>query len=337
MENERYCSPSFSIFNFQFSIKMRNCFLYIPLLFLLVACGDAGNDDFIKVLPEKKTQITQVEFTSGAGDAVVSSVISKGSSGQWIVNGRRPVDEGRWTAWWTMLSDLRVYPLYLDATTLPGITSTLRSEGLHIIVRAGDEDILSDFYVARFDNIGIVALSGNNTRLIDLPYEETDMLSYCSAGINFWQDMTVFAALPADMDTIEVVHRADSSASFRLVRQDTSWSVTNLGGQQQRPVNRETLQRYLSYFRQVRADSLLLPENRLLEIMADSRHLQHIIRIAGRKSNVVQFFGIPLPGGEAYDTDKCLLYLENTRETALASWMNFDLLLKNLGDFVDKK
>ncbi len=328
MENERYCSPSFSIFNSQFSIKMRNCFLYIPLLFLLVACGDAGDGDFIKVLLKRETQITQVEFTSGTGDATVSAIISKNSAGQWLVNNRRPVNEGRLTAWMTMLSDLRVYPLYLDTATSPGITDRLRNKGLHIIAYVGDEQVVSDFYVAHFDNIGTVVLAGNKTWLIDLPYEETDMLSYCAADVNFWQDMTVFAALPADMDIIEVLHRADSSASFRLVRRDTSWSVMNLGGQVQVPVRRETLQRYLSYFRQVKADSLL---------QEGHRHWQHTIRITGRKGNTVQFFGIPLADGKAYDTDKCVLYLENTKETALASWMNLDLLLKNLGDFVDKK
>jgi hypothetical protein len=51
----------------------------------------------------------------------------------------------------------------------------------------------------------------------------------------------------------------------------------------------------------------------------------------------VEFFGIPLEAEEGYDTDKFRLFMAETGEWACASWVSFDLLLRDLNDFVDKK
>jgi hypothetical protein len=155
-----------------------------------------------------------------------------------------------------------------------------------------------------------------------------------------WCELTVFAHLPAEIDTIRVIHKAEAPASFELVQeQDTVWAIRPLVEQSFNNLNYNLLNRYLLYYAQVYADNTLAPDNKEFRAIVHQEDWQYSIHIAGsRKPNrTVQIYGIPAAEGEGEDTDKCLIYIVETKEIAYASWVSFDILLKKFQDFIEKK
>ena len=157
---------------------------------------------------------------------------------------------------------------------------------------------------------------------------------------DYRQDMTVFAYLPSAIDTIRVTHRLDTLSSFTLIHeQDTVWTIKPLVEQSFNNLNNNLLRRYLSYYGQVVADSIVTSDNKELTAIVDHTHWQYGIYIGSRQKNcrTVQIYGIPSADGQDYDTDKCLIYIVETKEIMKASWISFDILLKKFQDFVEKK
>jgi len=151
-------------------------------------------------------------------------------------------------------------------------------------------------------------------------------------------DLTVFAYLPAEIDTIRVIHRSDALESFELVRkQDTVWVVKNIDGQSFTEMNKNLLRRYLSYYAQVNADNVVTPDNKEFMAIVNQEDWQYSIRTSSSRKpgRTVQLYGIPAADGKGEDTDKCLIYIVENKEIAHASWISFDLLLKKFRDFVE--
>ncbi|MCL2098104.1 MAG: hypothetical protein FWH23_05025 [Bacteroidales bacterium] len=154
------------------------------------------------------------------------------------------------------------------------------------------------------------------------------------------QNMTVFAYLPAEIDTIRVLHRSDDWASFELIREEnTVWIIKPLLEQPFKSLNDNLLRRYVAYYTQVAVDNIITSDNKELTDIIASEDWQYSIRVAARNKpdRTVQLYGIPAANEEGYDTDKCLAYIPETKEIAQASWISFDILLKKFQDFVEKK
>ncbi len=318
-------------------MKLKFLCLIVGLL-CLMACTGGDSGDFVRKLLLQEPEITTLELVQWADGQPADTVLLAETTGKlWRVNNGRTLNSSRFDSWWQMLSVLEVRPLYLDDLSRPGIKKILKDAGLQITARAG-EQVLESFRLYYFSNIGAVALSGDDTYLLTLPYDHAGVMDYCSATPDFWQDKSVLTYRPQDMDTIIVRHFPDTSASFVAFRTDTLWELAPARAAAVMPISKAALDNYLFYFRDVTADSMLSPGASLLELTADSTHLQHILHIAGhaKANTTLRFYGIPQPSGKGYDTDKCLIYIEESGEMALASWVRFDILLKKYKDFVDK-
>ena len=152
------------------------------------------------------------------------------------------------------------------------------------------------------------------------------------------QDLTVFAYLPSEIDTIRVIHSLEPLASFELAHeQDMVWMIKNVDGQTFTNINNNLLRRYLSYYAQVNADNAVTPDNKKFIEIIKQGDWQHSIRISSshKPGRTVQLYGIPAVDGNGEDTDKCLIYIVENKEIAHASWISFDLLLKKFPDFVE--
>jgi hypothetical protein len=173
--------------------------------------------------------------------------------------------------------------------------------------------------------------------LANMPYTDEVAADVFSASPAFWKDVTVFAYLPSDLDTVTVEHVQRPAASFQLNRNGNEWQPVSPGGRGPAVSNEVLINRYVTYFQQVEADAVIdrLPAQ---ELEVARRHLQHRISVKSAKGNLtVELFGIPLAAEKGYDTDKCLLFMVENDTWAQGSWVSFDLLLRDLSDFVDKK
>jgi hypothetical protein len=273
--------------------------------------------------------VTQMEFSQGRDTTLLTK-----AGEQWIVNHGRPANAERVFNWWRVMLNGQLRPLALDEAVKRKITAQVVEDGIRTAVYTKRrKHPLLTFYICDIKHTGTVVCAGDQLFLADASYTGHKLMDACSAAPGFWKDATVFSFLPLDLDTVRVEHLQRPADSFRLIRNGHDWQPATLDENRVAGRKNEALiSRYVTYFRQVTADAMIdvtPPEAR--------RHLQHRIGIKSAKGNLtVELFGIPLAAGAGYDTDKCLLFIVETKEWACASWVSFDLLLRDLYNFVDK-
>ncbi|MDR2449286.1 MAG: hypothetical protein LBD52_04925 [Prevotellaceae bacterium] len=311
-----------------------------PNRFFILLCGGAclflscNRGDLPQQLAACADAITQIEFSQGGDTATLTEI-----DGKWVVNHGRAVRAGRLSNWRRVALNWRLRPIVFDETIKQKITTQVVREGVHTAVFTGRHNHPTlTFYISNIAYTGTVVCYGEQLFLADIPYTGYEVMDVFNATPGYWKDATVFACLPFDLDTVTVEHLQRPEASFQLVRDGNGWQPVAAGSNQATCHHNEALiNRYVTYFQRVEADAVIgrLPGP---ELTAIRRHLQHRINVKSAKGNLtVELFGIPLKAENGYDTDKCLLFMVETGEWARASWVSFDLLLRDLNDFVDKK
>lgn len=298
---------------------------------MLLACSP---DDLTRQLDACADAVTRLEFVQGHDTTVLTK-----AGEQWLVNHGRPAGAERLFDWWRVMLNWQLRPLAVDEAVKRKIAAQVAREGIHtaVFTKRRSRPLLS-FHISSIAHTGTVVRYGEQLFLADLSYAGYKVMEACSAKPEFWKDATIFSYLPLDMDTVRVEHLNRPEASFRLIRNGTEWQPVAPDRTRAAYRNNEALiNRYVTYFRQVAADAII--DTPPASTLAEARqHLQHRISIKSAKGNLtVELFGIPLAAGEGYDTDKCILFIVETKEWARGSWVYFDLLLRDLNDFVDKK
>jgi hypothetical protein len=311
-------------------------FIFSPRFrILLFGCtcffSSCSRGDLAQQLAACADAVTQIEFSQGSDTATLTAL-----DGQWVVNHGRAVRPSCLLGWWRVVLNWQLHPLALDEVLQQNITNRIVKEGLHVAVFTSrfDRPLLT-FYVFKMGEAGAIIYSDERLFLTNMS-PGSEITAAFSAKPAFWKEATVFSYSPLDLDTLTVEHLQRPEASFQLLRDGNRWHPVAQGNRVAGHENETLINRYVTYFRQVEADTIA---GRLSEpaLTAMRRHLQHRIGIKSAKGNLtVELFGIPLAAGEGYDTDKCLLFMVETEEWAQASWVHFDLLLKDLNDFVDK-
>jgi hypothetical protein len=311
-----------------------------PTRFHLLLCGGAclffsccSRGDLSQQLAACAEDVTQIEFSQGADTAVLTYV-----DGEWVVNHGRAVRDERLSDWWRVVRDWQLRPMALEEPLAEKITGRVVREGIHTTVCTGKHARpLLSFYIENIQSTGTVVYYDEQLFLAVLPYDEKEVAAAFSAKPAYWAAATVFSYWPSDLDTVTVEHLQRPEASFRLIRDGNEWQPVAVAGTRAADYKNEALiNRYVTFFQQVEAD-VLIDKLSEAERAAIRRHLQHRITIKRAKGNLtVELFGIPLADGEGYDTDKCFLFMVESGEWAQASWVSFDLLLRDLSDFVDK-
>lgn len=313
------------IFSNRFYILLYGC------AFFFFSCS---RGDLPQQLAACAEAITQIEFSQGDDTTTLTEI-----DGKWVVNLGRAANEERVFDWWRVALNWQLRPITLDETIKQKITAQVVREGIHTAVFTGRHNHpLLTFYTDNIKSMGTVVYYGEQLFLANVSHAGYDAIDVFSAKAEYWKDVTVFSCLPSDLDTVTVEHLQRPEASFQLVRDGNGWQpVAVKGNRVAYHKNEALINRYVTYFQRVEADAIIdrLPEP---ELTAIRRHLQHRINVKSAKGNLtVELFGIPLAAEHGYDTDKCLLFMVETEEWARASWVSFDLLLRDLSDFVDKK
>jgi hypothetical protein len=309
--------------------------------FYILLCGSAwilfscNRGDLPQRLSGCAEAVTQIEFSQGKDTATLTEV-----DGKWIVNHSRPARAACLSDWWRVVLHWQLRPFMLDETMKSKTVEQVVRKGIHTTVYTKyNVHPLLTFYICNIKYTGVVVYYDDRLFLANMPYTDEVVTDVFSAGAAFWKDVTVFAYLPSDLDTVAVEHLQRPEASFQLNRDGSEWQPVALGARRVAASgkNEALINRYVTYFQQVEADAVIdrLPAP---ELEAARRHLQHRISVKSAKGNLtVELFGIPLAAGQGYDTDKCLLFMVENDTWAQGSWVSFDLLLRDLNDFVDKK
>jgi hypothetical protein len=306
---------------------------YILLCGCACLFSSCSRGDLSQQLTAYAEDITQIEFSQGADTVTLTEI-----DGQWVVNHGRPARAACLSDWWRVALNWQLRPLVADEALQRKIANSVVEEGIQVAVftRRLDRPLFT-FYIAKTAHVGTVVYSNEQLFLASIPYWDYEVADVFSAKPAFWKDATIFACAPPDLDTVVVEHLQRPGASFKLVRDGSEWQPVSVPENHPvNPKNKALIDRYVTYFQQVEADTVTgnLSDSALAAIR---RHLQHRITVKTAKGSLtVELFGIPLGEKAGYDTDKCLLFMVETKEWAQASWVSFDLLLKDLNDFVEK-
>jgi hypothetical protein len=310
----------------------RGEFFFAPIVFCICLCLSCHPDDLPQALLKHADEVVRIEFLQGRDTTMLTE-----TDNGWQVNNGRTAEADRVSAWWQMALNWRMRRMELNESAAQELSNSIKRDGLRAtLFTKHTEKYWLQFYIHDIKSVGRVVWTDEKLFLIDRPYAQETGGAAFSAAPGFWNNTTVCAYLPQDIDTIKVEHVQRPDASFVLVLEGEHLQVMDANGAPLRNPQEALMTRYITYFRQVDADTVVgsLPA---AEVLAAESHLQHRITICSTKGkSTIAFFGIPLPEGE-YDTDKCLLFMVESKEWALGSWVSFDLLLRNLTDFVDKK
>ncbi len=225
-------------------------------------------------------------------------------------------------------------------------SAILAKEGITIKALEGKKVIL-DITVVTSDNFGYFGRSEDNKELyrLSLPDIVDDPFSFLSANPSFWKHNAIITALPSEITMVTIDDLEDPERSFRITRDvDGSLSLFDMyNNEEVANINQEKLNTYLSYFTGLAYEQILqIDSTEHQAILLSDSPYKLTIGIKGQEPLVLQLFYIT--GDEdldafgnalKYDSNQLYLSINDGRDIALAKWVNFDLLLRDLAYFVE--
>lgn len=228
------------------------------------------------------------------------------------------------------------------------------SDALNILAKEGitikafeNKKVVLDITIATDDSFGYFSRSEDNKELyrLSLPDIVDDPFSFLSANPSFWKHNAIITALPSEINMVTVDNLDDPEKSFRITRDaDGSLSLFDIYNEEEvANINQEKLNMYLSYFTGLAYEQILQTDTveHQAILLSDSPY-KLTVSVEGNEPLELQLFYIT--GDEnldafgnalKYDPNQLYLSMNDGRDIALAKWVNFDLLLRDLTYFVE--
>ena len=223
----------------------------------------------------------------------------------------------------------------------------LTEEGIAIKVLEGKKAMLN-ITVASNDSLGgYFGRSEKNKELylLHLPDIVDNPFSFLSVNPSFWKHNVIITALPSEISMLTIDNLEDPEKSFRITR-DTDGSLTLFdiyNEEEVANINQTKLNTYLSYFTGLSYEQILQTNDveHQAVLLSDSPYML-TIGIEGESPIELQLFYITdnenldaFGNALSYNPNQLYLSMNNGRDIALAKWVNFDLLLRDLTYFVE--
>lgn len=227
-----------------------------------------------------------------------------------------------------------------------GAAAVLAKEGITIKAFEEGKAVL-DITVATSDGFGYFGRSEDNEELyrLSLPDIVDDPFSFLSASPSFWRHNAIITALPSEVNMVVVDNLEDPEKSFSITRNaDGSLSLIDIyNNEEVANISQEKLNTYLSYFTGLAYEQILMlpPAEHQAILLSDSPY-KLTVGIKGQKPITLQLFYITenenldaFGNALKYDPNQLYLSINNEQDIALAKWVSFDLLLRDLTYFVE--
>lgn len=232
------------------------------------------------------------------------------------------------------------YPLPLE------LTDSVKGNGLHVTVSGWLGDMRS-YSLYRCDSllVGRVGVSDPYYVLEVRGNEGLNLFSLLSANAMSWRKTMIVNLLPTQIASVTVEDLANPARSFSLTL-DTLGSAKLLSmysGEEHTKLNMEHVKRYLSYFRGLSVERYateLGKEEAEAVLLTDAAYIITIVSREG-VSQLIKLFYIPM--GEELDAfgrptkvdlNRCYLQVDDDTNLAVALWVDFDILIKEVKFFV---
>ncbi len=251
---------------------------------------------------------------------------------QWLVNNAYEANEERIENLLYLLSHVEwLNPI--PQNMQESVTRKLHCKGFLVAINK-DDKLQGKAYIMEESSVGLLgAAKDGEVFLLGTGGYEFDILSTLSAEPAFWCANQIFTFPIESLREVCVKHIAMPGESFCIHLDNGSKPVlTTLNDTLPQSYDEILMKRYLTYFGNVFVDKMIA--GGAGEQHALKNDLQHVIQITSpTETCTVACIGLKTPEGN-YDTDKFLLYHYEKNRWALASWVRFDLLLKNYSHFL---
>jgi hypothetical protein len=286
-------------------------------------------------------QITRVEINNRD-----FAVVLEKTGGGWAINETHLANKDMIDNMKLVISKLKVeYPLpkmYAETIT----DSLIVTEGMHVKLYVG-KSLKKSYYLYASDSLECIGLIEGKKQAYSLYMSgfTVNPYKYLSANPSFWLDNIAFSYYPNEIVSVEVENMHEPRQSFKIkLRGVNDYKLIDSYNLREAPdFDTLMIKRYLTYFNMVAFDSYpdLSEEDKQEILLSDYAYVLHIETKNEKNSYRVIYipvndeldaYGNPLQ----YDRQYFYLSMNNGNDIAKASWLVFDILLKNLLDFVDK-
>ncbi|MDR0421137.1 MAG: hypothetical protein LBH30_06800 [Prevotellaceae bacterium] len=225
------------------------------------------------------------------------------------------------------------------------VIDKINRQGFHVKVFSGNSKKL-DFKISCFDTL-CVGLVTNRRQpyAVSIPGYNDKIIDYLSANASFYFNNTVFKYLPSEIEKITVENIENPTESFTVFHNSRNQLMLfDIGNQRLVSVFDEyKVRNYLSYFNGVEYTKMLdLNKREKNNIIKQKPSYRLTVETNKNKifltvKNIVLNKSTEIYGQlQSFDTNNFYLIIGDNQDIALAKWIDFDILLKNLSDFVDK-
>ncbi|MDR1985329.1 MAG: hypothetical protein LBQ28_11015 [Prevotellaceae bacterium] len=323
---------------------MKNIKILFFLLIICVIVYFSINIPILLVSEKKFGNINQdeIDLVKITRDSIQTE-LRKTEDGIWLANGK---------ATNKLIIDNLIYALSHQSADFPvsmAITKQaidkLNEHGFNVKVFSGSAKKL-DFKITCMDTlcIGLVT-NKKQPYALSIPGYDDQTIDYISANASFYFNNNVFKYLPSEIEKITVENIENPTESFTIFNNSRN-QLMLLDIKNQNFINtfnENKIRAYLSYFNGVEYTKILdIKEREKRNII--NRKPSYKLTVKTNKNEIsLTITNIVLnKPTERYgqiqliDTDNFYLLMNNNQDIAIAKWIEFDILLKNLSDFVDK-
>jgi sRNA-binding regulator protein Hfq len=284
--------------------------------------------------------IDYVEITRDS----IQTVLQKEADGTWLANGKATNKQIVDNLIYALAHQRADFPVPISLTRQA--LDNLNKKGFSVKVFSQNSKKL-DFKISCTDTlcIGLVT-EKKQPYVLSIPGYDDKTIDYISANASFYFNNNILKYLPSEIEIITVENIENPAESFSIFHntvrnQFMLFDITN-----QNFINsfdERKIHNYFSYFNGVEYTKMLdisTKEKRKIINRKPSYRLMvktNRQKISLTVTSIILNKPIEIYGKIQFiDTNNFYLLMNENQDIALAKWIDFDILLKNLSDFVDK-
>ncbi|MDR1348471.1 MAG: hypothetical protein LBJ63_08630 [Prevotellaceae bacterium] len=273
----------------------------------------------------------------------IQTKLEKTNDGIWLAEGKQTNEQ---------IIDNLIYALSNQAADFPvpanitkQVIDKISSQGFRVRVFSGNSKKL-DFKISCFDTLCVGLVTGKRQPYaISIPGYSDKIIDYVSANASFYFNNNVFKYLPSEIEKITVENIDNPTESFTVFHNSKNQLMLFDTGNQRliSSFDEYKIRNYLSYFNGVEYTQMLNPGKREKNNIIRQKPSYRLIvetdknKISLTVKNIILNKPVEIYGQlQLFDTNNFYLIIGDNQDIALAKWVDFDILLKKLSDFVNK-
>jgi hypothetical protein len=273
----------------------------------------------------------------------IQTELRKTQNDIWLAEGKQTNEQ---------IIDNLIYALSNQAVDFPipasitkQVNDKINRQGFHVRVFSGNSKKL-DFKISCFDTLCVGLVAGKRQPYaISIPGYDDKITDYLSANASFYFNNNVFKYLPSEIEKITVENVDNPAESFIIFHNSKNQLMLfDIGNQRLiSSFDENKIRNYLTYFNGVEYTKMLDPDKREKNNIIRQKPSYRLIvdtdknKISLTVKNIILNKPVEIYGQlQLFDTNNFYLIIGDNQNIALAKWVDFDILLKKLSDFVNK-